>query len=333
MKRRSASLCVGALLVIASLVIQTQTVTAQTITLKAISAWPKTTVEYKAFSIFTDLVEQTVAKKCPGELSIKYLGGPDVVKAVDQVQALQRGMIDMVFIASAYYTNVLGEIDALKQSDYTPSEERANGAWAYLNNLHEKKLDIHYLARLGLGTKHQLYLKRPIESANLKGFNIRVSPVHIQVVKGLEGNPVVIAIPEVYVALERNVVDGFCFPSVGIRDYGWQKQVKYIVGPPFYTVPNPLLVNLKVWNGMPQEMRDLLTEVGIEAEKRVVAMFDDLAREERSILLKEGLQIIDLPAEEKAKFLRVAFEEGWKEILQRNPQTGPELKRMLTKGK
>jgi TRAP-type transport system periplasmic protein len=264
-------------------------------------------------------------------LNIKYLGGPDVVKAVDQVEALQRGMIDMVFIASAYYTNVLSEIDTLKQSDYTPSEERANGAWAYLNNLHEKRLEIHYLARLGLGTKHQLYLKKPISNANLKGISIRVSPVHIQVVKGLGGNPVVIAIPEVYVALERNVVDGFCFPSVGIRDYGWQKQVKYIVDPPFYTVPNPLLVNLKVWNGMPQNMRDLLTEAGIEAEKRVVAMFDDLAKAERSMLLKEGMEVIDLPAAEKERFLRVAFEEGWKDILQKNPQTGPELKRMLTK--
>ena len=333
MKRMSASRWLFAFFMITAFTVQAHVAMAETVNLKMISAWPKTTVEYKALSVFTDLVDQLVAKKCPGELKIQYLGGPDVTKAVDQVQALQRGMIDMVFIASAYYTNVLSEIDSLKQSDYSPSEERANGAWAYLNGLHEKKLDIHYLARLGLGTQHQLYLKKPITSANLKGINIRVSPVHIQVIKALAGNPVVIAIPEVYVALERNVVDGFCFPSVGIRDYGWQKQVKYIVAPPFYTVPNPLLINLKVWKGLPQKLRDLLTEAGIEAEKRVVAFFDDLAKEEHSILLKEGLQVIDLPAAEKERFLRVAFEEGWKDIIQKNPQTGPELKKLLTKGK
>ena len=39
-------------------------------TLKAVTAWPKTASEYKAFTVFADLVEQMVAKKYPGELKI-----------------------------------------------------------------------------------------------------------------------------------------------------------------------------------------------------------------------------------------------------------------------
>jgi len=80
---------------------------AETFTLKAVTAWPKTASEFKAFTILTDLVDQMIAKKAPGELKIQYIGGPEAVKTPDQVPALQRGMVDMVYTSGAYYTNVL----------------------------------------------------------------------------------------------------------------------------------------------------------------------------------------------------------------------------------
>ncbi len=103
-------------------------------------------------------------RNIPGELKIQYIGGPEAVKTPDQVQALQRGMVDMVFTTNAYYVSVLPEVDALKLSDFTPSEERANGAWTYLNELHQK-VGLYYLARLGLGTQFHLYLKKPIKGS------------------------------------------------------------------------------------------------------------------------------------------------------------------------
>ncbi|RPJ11311.1 MAG: hypothetical protein EHM36_01695, partial [Deltaproteobacteria bacterium] len=87
------------------------------------------------------------------------------------------------------------------------------------------------------------------------------------------------------------------------------------------------------WNQMPQKLRDLLTEAAVEAEKRVVALFDDLAKQERPMLLKEGIQVIDLPPAEKEKFLAVAYEEGWKDIVAKSPQAGAKLKELLTKKK
>jgi TRAP-type C4-dicarboxylate transport system substrate-binding protein len=334
MKKIFASLCMAAFLVMMVSTVRTDSAMAETITLKAITAWPKTVLEYKAFSVFTDLLEQMVAKKYPGELKVQHIGGPEAVKTPDQVQALQRGMVDMVYTSGAYYTNVLSEIDSLKLTNYKPAEERANGALAYLRDLHEKKLGVYYLGRVGLDIKFHLYLKgKTIKSADLKGLNIRVSPLYLQAIIGLGGNPVVMPLSEIYAALERNVVDGYCMPSVGIRDYGLQKQTQYVVDPGFYNVPNPLLINLKTWNQLPQKLRDLLTEATIEAEKRVVVMLDNLAKEERPILIKEGLRVIDLPTAEKEKFLKVAYDEGWKDVIGKNPQTGPELRKLLTKGK
>ena len=305
---------------------------AETLTLKAVTAWPKTASEYKAFAAFTDLVEQMVGKKYPGELKIQFVGGPEAVKTQDQVQACQRGMVDMVFTTNAYYVSLLPEVDALKLSVFTPAEERTKGAWAYINQLHEK-IGLYYVARLGLGTKFHLYLEKPIKTADLKGLNIRVSPMYLQMVKGLGGNPVVIPPTEVYSALERNVVDGYCWPSVGIRDWGWDKQTKYVVDPGFYQVPNPLVMNLNAWNKLPKKLQELLTEAATEAEKKVVADFDNLAKQERPILLKAGIQVITLPPVESEKFLKVAYDEGWKDVLAKSPAAGAKLKVLLTKKK
>ncbi len=332
MQKRMFLLCVAVFFAVTVSMIHPGFVNAETITLKAVTGWPKPSSENKSFFIFTELVEQMVAKQYPGELKINYIGGPEAVKSNDQVQACQRGMVDMAYTTNAYYVSVLPEVDAYKLSEFTPMEERANGAWKYMNELHEKK-GLYLVGRLGLGERFHLYIKKPIQSADLKGLNIRVSPMYLQIIKGLGGNPVVIPPTEVYVALERNVVDGFCWPAVGIRDWGWQKQIKYIVDPGFYQVPNPLVMNLNTWNKLPKNLRDLLTEAATEAEKQTISHFDELAKQERPILLKEGIQVIDLPPAEKEKFLKVGYEEGWKDVLEKCPATGSKLKELLTKKK
>jgi TRAP-type C4-dicarboxylate transport system substrate-binding protein len=299
--------------------------------LKAVTAWPKPVMDNKAFFIFAELVEQKVAKKYPGELKINYLGGPEVVKTMEQVHGLKTGLIDMCFTTTAYYTSLLPEVDAVKLSDFPAWQERERGAWAYLNDLHEKRLGIHYLARLGLDIKFHLYLIKPIKGADLKGLKIRVSPMQLQLIKTLRGMPVVIPPTEVYTGLQRGVVDGYCWPSVGIRDWGWQKVTKYVVEPGFYRVPNPVLVNLETWNKVPKKLRDLLTEAAVEAEKKAMVYFEDLAKKDRPILLKEGIKVIDLPPLEKEKFLKAAYDPAWEDILKKCPKIGAELKKLLTR--
>jgi TRAP-type C4-dicarboxylate transport system substrate-binding protein len=327
--RLSTLLCA---LIFTSLIPLTQpgVTAAESYVLKAVTAWPKPVMDNKAFFIFTELVEEKVAKRYPGELKINYLGGPEVVKTMEQVQGLKTGLIDMCFTTTAYYTSLLPEVDAVKLSEFPAWQERERGAWAYLNNLHEQRLGIRYLARLGLDIKFHLYLIKPIQGADLKGLNIRVSPMYLQVIKALGGNPVVIPPTEVYTGLQRGVVDGYCWPSMGIRDWGWEKVTKYVVDPGFYRVPNPVLVNLKTWNKLPKKLRDLLTEAAVEAEKKAMAYFEDLAEKDRPILLELGIKVIDLSPSEKEKFLKAAYEPAWEDILSKSPTVGAELKKLLT---
>jgi TRAP-type transport system periplasmic protein len=299
-------------------------------TLKVITAWPKNASDNLSLTFFMDSVEQQVAKKYPGELKLNLVGGPEAVKIQDQAHAAQTGLVDIVHTTNAYYVSILPEVDAMKLSDFTPWEERANGAWAYYNDLHEKK-GLYFLGRIGTDLPFSLYLNKPIKTADLRGLNIRVSPMYLQMVKGLGGNPVVIPPTEVYAALERNVVDGYGWPTVGIRDWGWERKTKYIVEPSFYSGPHPMVMNLKTWNGLPKKFKDVITEAAMEAEKKIVAYYKEEIKKEFALLQQAGLQVIDLPPAEKEKFLKITYDEGWKDIIEKNPKTGTELRNLLTK--
>ena len=333
MKKRLAFMFFLGFFAFSLLVTQYGIAKAEQITLKAITAWPKNASDNKSLDFFIESVEQQVAKKYPGELKINLIGGPEAVKITDQVQAAQTGMVDIVHTTNAYYVHLLPEADAMKLSNLTPWEERASGAWAYYNDLHEKKLGLYFLGRIGTDLPFSLYLTKPIRTADLKGFNIRVSPMYLQLVKGLGGNPVVIPPTEVYSALERNVVDGYGWPTIGIREWGWEKHTKYIVEPSFYSGPHPMVMNLKTWNGLPKKFKDVITEASMEAERKIVAYYKEEIKKEMSLLKQAGLQVIDLPPAEKEKFLKIAYEEGWKDVLAKSPEAGAKLKELLTKKK
>ena len=139
MKKECAILLCTLVLALAFLPFLAGTAQAQTVTLKVVTAWPKNTTDNKSLFYFMDSVEQQVAKKYPGELKLNLVGGPEAVKIQDQAHAAQTGMVDIVHTTNAYYVSEVPEVDAMKLSDFKPWEERANGAMAYFNDLHEKK--------------------------------------------------------------------------------------------------------------------------------------------------------------------------------------------------
>ncbi len=334
MKKRLAILFFMTFFASTLLLTQYELVRAETITLKVINAWPKNSAEGNtSLNFFLESVEKQVAQKYPGELKINMIGGPEVVKIQDQVQAAQTGMVDMVHTTNAYYVHLLPEADAMKLSHLRPWEERASGAWAFYNDLHEKKLGLYFIGRIGTDLPFNLYLNKPIKAADLKGFNIRVSPMYLQLVKGLGGNPVVIPPTEVYSALERNVVDGYGWPAIGIREWGWEKYTKYIVMPGFYSGPHPMVMNLKKWNGLAQKFKDVINQAAMEAEKKTVAFYREEETKEIALLKKAGVQVIELPSAEGEKFVKVADDEGWKDVLATCPETGPKLRALLTRKK
>ena len=301
------------------------------IKLKAVTAWPKTVFEVQNFMKFLDMVKENVAKQYPGQLEIQYTGGPEVISNREQVEALRNGLIDMVFTTDGYYVSAVPEVNALSLTKIKPWEERARGVNEFLNKSHEKKINSFYLGRMGSGIPFTLYLNKPITSADLSGLKIRCSPTHINFLKKLGAQPLVIPPPDVYTALERGLADGFIWPAGLIRDWGWHEVTKYIVTTNFYMAVNVVLVNKNKWDKIPAHLQKLLIQTQEQAEHYAVERGQAHVDKEFAAFKKQGIKFIDLSANEAKKFKDTAYSELWAIVIKKAPEKGPKLKEMVSK--
>ena len=244
---------------------------AQEVTLRAVTSFAEGTQFSKNFERFIEKVNNDGK----GVIQINYIGGPRAVPPFEVGNAVRTRVVDIANVTGAFYTNLMPEADAFKLISKPMSEQRRNGTWDLLNELHNQKLNSHYLARQFHNVPFHIYLNKKIDKIDFTGLKVRVTPVYRDLVEALGGTPITTAPGEVYTALERGVVDGYGWPVTGIFDLGWEKVTKFRLEPAFYSVEVNVLVNLDVWKGLNDAQRKVLDDAalwleGLDAEKVAV---------------------------------------------------------------
>lgn len=304
-------------------VLSASTTPAQEVTLRAVSAFAERTQFSRNFERFVDRVNETGK----GLVKINYIGGPRAVPPFEVGNAVRTRVVDIANVTGAFYTNLMPEADAFKLLGKPMSEQRANGTWAYLNELHNQKLNSYYLARQFHNVPFHIYLNKKIDKHDFTGLKIRVTPVYRDIVEALGGAPITTAPGEVYTALERGVVDGYGWPITGIFDLGWDKVTKFRLEPPFYSVEVNVLVNLDVWKGLTDAQRRVLSEAAawLEAldEENPAAI-----KAERDRQKAAGIETLDFGEAAARAFLARAYDVAWQSVIKRAPESGTKLRQL-----
>ena len=296
---------------------------AEEVTLRAVSAFAEGTEFSKNFERFVEKVNADGK----GLIKINYIGGPRAVPPFEVGNAVRTRVVDMANVTGAFYTNLMPEADGLKLIGKPMSEQRKNGTWDYINQLHNQKLGSQYLARQFHNVPFHIYLNKKIDKIDFSGLKIRVTPVYRDVVEAFGGTPITTAPGEVYTALERGVADGYGWPVTGIFDLGWDKVTKFRMEPPFYSVEVNVLVNLDAWKGLNDAQRKVLNDAtlwleGLDSEK-VAAI-----KAERERQAAAGIQALDFGHAASKAFLDRAYEVAWQSVIKRAPETGPKLRQL-----
>jgi len=296
---------------------------AQEVTLRAVSAFAEGTEFSKNFERFVEKVNADGK----GLIKINYVGGPRAVPPFEVGNAVRTRVVDMANVTGAFYTNLMPEADGFKLNGKPMSEQRKNGTWDYINQLHNQKLNSQYLARQFHNVPFHIYLNKKIDKIDFTGLKIRVTPVYRDIVEALGGAPITTAPGEVYTALERGVADGYGWPITGIFDLGWEKVTKYRMEPPFYSVEVNVLVNLDTWKSLNDAQRKLLNDAalwleGLDSEKVAVI------KAERERQAAAGIQALDFGPAASQAFLTRANDVAWQSVIKRAPETGPKLRQL-----
>jgi TRAP-type C4-dicarboxylate transport system substrate-binding protein len=296
---------------------------AQEISLRAVTAFAEGTQFSKNFERFIEKVN-TDGK---GVVRINYIGGPRAMPPFEVGNAVRTKVVDIANVTGAFYTNLMPEADGFKLISKPMAEQRKNGTWDFINQLHNQKLNSFYLARQFHNVPFHIYLNKKPEKLDFTGLKVRVTPVYKDIVEALGGTAVTTAPGEVYTALERGVVDGYGWPISGIFDLGWEKVTKYRLEPAFYSVEVNVLVNLDTWKALTDAQRKVLNDAalwleGLDEENTAVIA------SERDRQNKAGIQPIEFGPEESKKFLEKANEVAWQSVIKRAPETGPKLRQL-----
>jgi len=294
--------------------------------LKAASFLPLT----QSFGIHFKRWVDEVNKRGKGVLQIDAVG-PEAIPVLEQPNAVKSGVIQMHYGPPTFYTGTMWEGEALSLSERTIKELRANGAWAYLDKLHQEKMNSVLLAGLGDGVNFYVYTTTPAKADDkdkpMSGLTLRSVPLYRVFFESLGARAVSLPPGEVFTALERKVVQGYGWPSWGVKDMGWLPVTKYRYGPGFFNVNVNVLVNLDAWKKLGDPQKKLLNEMAAWLDDEWPKWRAAQDAVEDKIQKDAGVQYVDLGA----WFSKRAHDAYWADLEKKSPQHIPHRRKLVTK--
>jgi len=293
--------------------------------LKAVSFLPKDHPLCAMIHVWVDRVNA----ECGDAVKIDWVGGPEVIPGFDQAEAVRNNTVQVIFNPAAYYAPQAPEVNAFQLSKLSMEEERKPGGFYDFMVERHKKIGMMYLGTW-LYDPFYLRINKKIDSiGDLKGVKMRTSALYDRFMKKIGIVPVTVKFGETFTALERGLVDGFGFATLGPADWGWLENCKYVIDIPFYTRQNTLiLMNLDVWNGLDKGVQKKLMDITVAFEPEMVAYFKKEIAKEWKRYDEMGIQKINFsPAEEK-QYLDAAYSAEWEDLEKKVPDLVPTLKKL-----
>jgi len=260
-----------------------------------------------------DMYVPGIKEASGGKLTINLMGGPEVIPAESQVDAVRKGIIDMVFTWVSDYRHLVPVAGAVHLSPYDPWEERPGRVFDYWVKVH-KPINTQYLGRWAWGMRFNFHMREK-EIKTLSDFaGVKMDdPIYIHAIPKAFGMvPLEVSGPDIFTAMERGVIDGYIWSDFG-KYPGWEKVTKYVVDEPFLNMDMVILMNQDVYTKLPQDMKDTIEQFTAKYEREATAWYKDQTAKERKKYMDAGCRYIKLPPKEGKYLTETALKVAWEE--------------------
>ncbi len=275
----------------------------------------------------TKFFVQRVAELTGGNLEITIFWPDQLVKTAEAFDALGKGMIDAYSGSMLYFAGIIPEVNCewLPFGWADPKEALdvyQKHGWLELMRQATLKHGVRYVAPLSVASMG-LITKFPVNSLqDMKGRMIRAVGMEAKIIDALGAAPVSIAGAEQYMALQRGTVQGTDYPFYTIGEYKFYEVCEYIIRPALHT-PGiiELLINQKVYDGLPEAYRKAVDQAGWDAFVRTVELSPVWDEEAYKFCREKNVTIIDLKPEVVTDF-RKATLPLWEQVGKRTEISG-----------
>ena len=274
---------------------------AQAQTLRLLSSW----AENDRPSYVNGLIFQKHVKEVSGGKLTIAISGPEAVPPFEQIQPVSAGVFDILYTHGAYHVGSRGLALAADSIEADIDKRRQAGIWSFIDEYYQKTHGLKLLALTTQGTHgYHCYVRRPLSpEGDWKGRKIRGVISYHGVIRALGGEPVVLPMGEVYVGLERGVMDGSCGPAAGMLALRHYEVAKHRLEPTFGGVNVFFAMNSNRWNRLSEQEKNWLLEAGQRTEVEAARVGNEIVAEERAKLTEHGVQVTRLP-DDKGKMIQ-----------------------------
>ncbi|CAO3431841.1 TRAP transporter substrate-binding protein [Azospirillum endophyticum] len=253
---------------------------------------------------FADIVEA----KSGGKIKVKLFPGGTLGGDVQTVSAMQGGIIEMSVMNAGILVSQAKEFALVDLPFLFNSATEADALLdGPVGEQLMAKLPEKGLVGLGfwdLGFRNLTNNRRPVKTAaDIAGLKIRViqTPIYIDIFKALGANPVPLAFPELYSALETGTVDGQENPAKTIELTKFNEVQKYMTVTRHIYNPQSLIVSKKFWDTLNADEKTLFQSAAAEATVFQRKLSRDQEADALASLKSKGMVIDELPADELGK--------------------------------
>lgn len=272
-----------------------------------------------------------------GRLAFKFRGGPETIALMDLPKATQSGIVDFSIILAGVVESVAPGVGATILSRISVDDERKNGTYAYMDQLCNKG-SLHYMGRHSPANDLQFFnllLNKKVEKPeDFKKLRIGTATAARALTEGWGAAAVNLQLTDYYTAMERNTVDGVSSSTLSNWvSSGCQTVTKFLVLPGYLQASPMVVMNLNVWNKLPKEMRQVITNAMINSEKyRGDIWTEDKAKAMQKV--KEAkVEVYNLSPDTAKWLVDTAYDSTWAFQQKRFPDVTPKLKVLLSGGK
>jgi len=274
-----------------------------------------------------DFLAEEVKEMSGGDLEIEYAGGSDVIGGFDAPEAIANGVFDMSHSANSYFAGAMPSSISLASGDSSVEELRESGAIDAYSDLLMEQRGVMFLGVPLSGVGYVFQVRgEPNELSYFKGKKIRSIPLYDPILQELGATPVTTSPAEAYTAMERGVVDGLGWPDIGLLDFKFYEQAKFVMMPTFYQLRTATLINPNSFKSLPEELQDVLVKASNSADAIGAKWAKEKRDAEHAEMEKAGVEFVSLSDAESEKFVGLTEDKLWAKIEELAPKDAAKLK-------
>jgi len=254
---------------------------------------------------------EELEKRTNGAYKIDFYGGGALYKSAQVVDALKSGISDLGFINPMSFQNqfplsTVAQIPSTSHPDkiegYMASYETALEMFKKYPEMRDEWKDFEFFLWHPMPSNHPLTNKKITKPDELKGMKLQAESYDGDIVKEIGATAVHVVPPELYLSMERNVVQGAV--SVGWNHVDALKLYevgKYMIdNVDFMHGVSTIMINRNSWNSLPPDIQKLMKDMAPEIVRRSsIAFLESNDRGKANIRDRGGDAVVVTPAEQK----------------------------------